>query len=170
MLDALGDVSGPYQRLSLFSYILFLYGVWLCRILLVFLNKIFRYLSQKKKKRGRGFAFVDWCVMCRCGETVDYLMLHCEKAHQLWCFIFRSFGVSWVLLRMVPDILFSRWNWLGKHLSNISNLVLLCLMWCIWREHNRQTFEYVDSSGDQLPASFSSSLYKVKWNWSNQLP
>ena len=37
----------------------------------------------------RGFAFVDWCVMCNCcGEIVDHLLLHCEKAHRLWCFVF----------------------------------------------------------------------------------
>ena len=31
--------------------------------------------------RGRGFDFVDWCIMCRCnGETVDHMLLHCEKA------------------------------------------------------------------------------------------
>ena len=29
----------------------------------------------------RGFDFVDWCIMCCCnGETVDHLLLHCEKA------------------------------------------------------------------------------------------
>ena len=37
----------------------------------------------------RGFAFVDWCVMCNCcGEIVNHLLLHCEKAHKLWCFFF----------------------------------------------------------------------------------
>ena len=32
--------------------------------------------------RLRGFDFVDWCIMChQCGETVDYLLLHCEMAY-----------------------------------------------------------------------------------------
>ena len=62
---------------------------------------------------------------------LDHLVCHCEKAHQLWCFVFRSFGVSWVLPSMVSDILFGWWNWLGKHLLDIWNLVPLCLMWCI---------------------------------------
>ena len=47
-------------------------------------------------------------------------------------------------------------------LLDIWNLVLLCLMRCIWREHNRQTFKDVDSSRVQLLASFSGSLF----NWS----
>ena len=45
--------------------------------------------------RSRNFAFVDRCCMCHYGgETADHLLLHCEKTHQLWCFVFLSFGVS----------------------------------------------------------------------------
>ena len=84
--------------------------------------------------RLRGFDFVHWCIMCRCcGETVDHLLLYCEKAHHLWCFAFKIFGISWGPSRTVSDLLFSWWNWLGKHSSYIWNLVPLCLMWCIWK-------------------------------------
>ena len=62
----------------------------------------------------RGFDFVDWCIMCCCcGETVDHLLLRCEKAHHLWCFAFKIFGISWIPSRTVLDLLFSWWNWLG---------------------------------------------------------
>ena len=85
--------------------------------------------------RDRGFDFVDWCIMCCCnGETVDHLLLHCEKAYRLWSLVFRSFGISWVLPRSVAVTLFGWWNWLGKHSSSIWNLAPLCLTWCIWRE------------------------------------
>ena len=90
---------------------------------------------------------------------VDHLLLHCGKAYRLWCFAYRSFGISWVLSRSVADTLFGWWNWFGKHSSSIWNLVLLCLMWCIWRERNWQTFEDIESSDDQLLASFSGSLF-----------
>ena len=50
---------------------------------------------------SKGFAFVDWCCMCRC---VGRPLIHCDKAHRLWCFIFRSFGVSWVLPKTVLDL------------------------------------------------------------------
>ena len=57
--------------------------------------------------QGRGLDFVDWCIMCRCnGETIDHLLLRCEKAYQLWSLVFRSFGISWVLPRSVADTLF----------------------------------------------------------------
>ena len=99
--------------------------------------------------RLKSFYFVDWCIMCHCcDKTLDHLLLYCGKAYQLWCFVFRIFGISWVPSCMVRDFLFSWWNWLGKHSSSIWNLVSLCLMWCIWRERNRQTFEDLDRSED----------------------
>ena len=104
--------------------------------------------------------------MCRCyGETVDHLLLHCEKAYHLWCFAFKIFGISWVPSRTVSDLLFSWWNWLGKHSSYIWNLVLLCLMWCIWKERNRRTFEDLDRSEDHLLAIFSGSLFDWARAW-----
>ena len=50
---------------------------------------------------------VNCCCMCRCsGETVDHFLIHCGEAYQPWSFIFRSFGVSLVLLERVIDLLF----------------------------------------------------------------
>ena len=116
--------------------------------------------------RLRGFDFVHWCIMCRCcGETVDHLLLYCEKAHHLWCFAFKIFGISWVPSRTVSDLLFSWWNWFGKHSSYIWNLVSLCLMWCIWKERNRRTFEDLDISKDHLLAIFSGSLFDWARAW-----
>ena len=110
--------------------------------------------------KDRMMAFVDWCIMCRCnGEMVDHLLLHCGKAYWLWSLVLRSSGIFWVLPRSVADTLFGWWNWLGKHVSSIWNLVPLCLMWCLWREQNRRTFEDMESSNDQLLASFSGSLF-----------
>ena len=68
--------------------------------------------------RLRRLVFVDWCIMCRhCGETVDHLLLHCEMAYRLWSFVFITFGLSWVIPRSIPDLLFRWWNWMGKHSS-----------------------------------------------------
>ena len=110
-------------------------------------------------------AFVDCCIMCRCnGEMVDHLLLHCGKAYWLWSLVFRSFGIFWVLPRSVADTLFGWWNWLGKHVYSIWNLAPLCLMWCLWRERNR-TFEDIESSDDQLLASFNGTLFDWSRTW-----
>ena len=110
--------------------------------------------------RLRSFDFVDWCIMCHHrGETMDHLLLHCEKAHhQQWSFDFTSFGISWVIPRTIPNLLFGWQNWLGKQSSNIWNLVPLCLLWCLWKERNWQTFEDLDSFKDQMLTSLSGSV------------
>ena len=109
---------------------------------------------------------IGMCIMCRCcGETVDHLLLYCGKAYRLWCFVFRSFGISWVPSWMVSNLLFSWWNWLGKNASYIWNLIPLCLMWCIWRERNWRTFEDLDRYEDQMLALFSGSFFDWARAW-----
>ena len=116
--------------------------------------------------RLRRLVLVDWCIMCRnCGETVDHLLLYCEMAHWLWCFALKSFGLSWVIPRLIPDLLFWLVELVGKHSSQIWNLVPLCILWCIWKERNRRTFEDLDSSIDQLLASFGETLFDWSWAW-----
>ena len=72
-----------------------------------------------------GFSLVGWCCMCRCsGEMVDHLFFHCDVVYLLWSFVFRTFGIQWVLSR-IADLLFVWSNWFGKHSLDILNFVLL---------------------------------------------
>ncbi len=82
--------------------------------------------------------------MCMCKnnwETGDHLLLHCELATELWGFVFKTFGIFWVILGSVVDLLVGWYNWFGKHSSETWNLVPLCLMWSLWQERNRRIFE-----------------------------
>jgi len=46
------------------------------------------------------------CCMCKkCGESLDYIFLHCEVATELWSAFLQLFGVDWVMLRRVSDLL-----------------------------------------------------------------
>jgi hypothetical protein len=86
---------------------------------------------QKKKKiltcdnfSKRGYTLTIWCCMCCSnGETVDHLLLHCPVVAVLWSWIFQAFGVHWVLSGTVADLLFRWWNGLGRHSSDIWNMV-----------------------------------------------
>lgn len=71
---------------------------------------------------------VDRCFICQCrGEGVDHPLIHCTVASHLWCFVFRSFGISLVMPGSVRDLLFGWRNWLGKYLSKN-----ICRIFGIW--------------------------------------
>ena len=53
----------------------------------------------------------------------------------------RFFGIEWVMLGSIVDLLFCWYHWLRKHSLDIWDLVLGCLMWTIWTEWNRRSFE-----------------------------
>ena len=81
------------------------------------------------------------CMYCCNAESMDHLLLFCPIAHSLWMYMLRLFEIDWVMPGLVVDLLFCWYHWLGKHSSDIWNLVPSCLMWTIWTEQNRQSFE-----------------------------
>ena len=106
-----------------------------------------------------GFSMVSRCCMCCCsGETMNHLLICCSIDFKLWSFIFRMFGVSGFYPKKVFDLLCG-WRCCGPNLD-IWNLIHLCLMWTIWRERNRRTFEDVECTSSLLQASFISSVYE----------
>ena len=67
---------------------------------------------------------------------MDHLFLHCRVVWELWSFVFQSFGIDWVFLDRIMELLFGWWNWFGKTSSGVWNLVTSCLMWTIWQERS----------------------------------
>ena len=53
----------------------------------------------------------------------------------------RLFGIDWVIPGSFEDLLFCWFHWLGKHSSDIWDLVPGCLIWTIWPERNQRAFE-----------------------------
>ena len=81
------------------------------------------------------------CLCCSNAESVDHLLLFCSIAHSLWMYMLRLFGIEWVMPGLVVDSLFCWYHWLGKHSSDIWDLVPNCLMWTIWIERKWRSFE-----------------------------
>ena len=75
----------------------------------------------------------------------------------------QAFGIHWVMPGSVAG-LFSCWHqWLGKHNSDIWNLVPGCLMGIVWLEQNRRSFEDNEKTLDELKVLCQRSL----WEWSH---
>ena len=94
-------IRSYYHKLHSSSSIVFPWkGIWKvkasqCVSFFVWTSAAWDKILTGDNLRLRGFDFVYWCIMCHCcGETVDHLLLHCEKAYRLWCFLFRIFGIS----------------------------------------------------------------------------
>ena len=90
--------------------------------------------------RGRPLAN-RCCLFCYNVESVDHLLLFCPIALSLWMYMLRLFGINWVMPGSVMDLLFCWYHWLGKHSSDIWDLVPGCVMWTIWIERNPRSFE-----------------------------
>ena len=90
----------------------------------------------------QGRPLANCCCMCYCNaESVDHLLLFYLIAHSLWTYMLQLFVIDWVMPGLVVDLLFCWYHWLGKHSFDIWNLVPGCLMWTIWIEQNRRSFE-----------------------------
>ena len=99
----------------------------------------------------RGYQLAGWCCMCRQdGETINHLLIHCDLAFGLWSFVFRTFGILWVLPGCVLDLFFGWYNGLGKIHSKVWNVVPPCLLWTLWWERNSRIFENTECTDSQL--------------------
>ena len=77
----------------------------------------------------RGRPLVNRCYLCYCNAvSVDHLLLFCPITHSLRMYMLRLFGIDWVMPGSVVNLLFSWYHWIGKHSSDIWDLVLGCLM------------------------------------------
>jgi hypothetical protein len=80
---------------------------------------------------------IDKCCMCKMnGESMDYLILHCEIARALWNAIFSRFSLSWVMPLRMEDLIVCWWMGGRSRSAVMWKMILCCLMWCLWRERN----------------------------------
>ena len=67
--------------------------------------------------------------------------------------------------KTVSSVLFDWRNWFEKHLSTIWNMVLACLMWLVWTEHNTRIFEANERPSDLLKALLFGTLFQWVCVW-----
>ena len=114
----------------------------------------------------KGRILVNRCCMChRNEETVDHLLLHCSVAHSLWVYMLKIFGIHWVTPGSVESLVYCWSFWLGKFNSDIWNMVPGYLMWIVWTERNRSSFEDTEKSLVQLQALCQKTLFVWSRCW-----
>ena len=67
--------------------------------------------------------------------------------------------------RSVAGLLSCWYQWLGKHISNIWNLIPGCLMWIVWLEWNRRSFENKEKTLYELKVLCQRSLFEWSHCW-----
>ena len=77
----------------------------------------------------------------------------------------QAFGILWVMPGSVAGLLSCFYQWHGKHNSDIWNLVPGCLMWIVWLERNRRSFENKEKTLDELKLLCHRSLLEWSCCW-----
>ena len=111
--------------------------------------------------RKRHLIIVGRCCLCKhSGESVDYLLLHCPLARELWSMVFGLFRVDWVMPCQVLH-LWATWQVsVGDHRNLVIwRMVSHCVMWCLWRERNARHFEDCERYVVDLKLLFFQTLY-----------
>ena len=103
----------------------------------------------------RGWALANRCYLCqRHEESIDHILLHCEKARTLWALLYSMFRVQWVLPTTIKETLL-RWNgsFVGKKRKGVWRASPLCLFWTVWKARNKVAFEEKELSIQRLKFS-----------------
>ena len=102
------------------------------------------------------FPFFLWRIIVVCAVAM----------RNLWMYMIQLFEIEWVILGSVVDLLFCWYHWLGKHSSDIWDLVSSCLMCTIWTERNRRSFENEEKTVVQLLEYCQQTLFDWSRYWS----
>ena len=80
-----------------------------------------------------GWALANRCFLCQtCEESIDHLLLHCEKTREVWMLLLSFFGVSWVFPFSINETLLGwRGSLVGKKRKVAWQVGPLRLFWVI---------------------------------------
>ena len=111
----------------------------------------------------RGWSMVNRCNLYKDSEeSIDHILIHCDRTRQLWTVLLTTFGLVWVFPVSVRNFLLEwKFKGLGKKKRAVWQLAPICLFWCIWGDRNQRTFEDEELSHQSLRDLFIRSL--VEW-------
>ena len=112
----------------------------------------------------RGWSLVNRCNLCKDSEeSTDHILIHCDKTRQLWTLLLTTFGLVWVFMASVRNLLLEwKFRGLGRKKRAVWWLAPICLFWCIWGKRNQRTFEDEELLDQRLKDLFLQSL--VEWS------
>jgi hypothetical protein len=95
----------------------------------------------------------------------------CAYASELWSLVLSLFGVQWVMLCRVIDLL-ACWNrrFNGQGNGIVWNAVPLCVMWMVWRESNSWAFEGIERTTIDLKMILLRALFDWMVAWHSTVP
>ena len=81
-----------------------------------------KVLTQNRLQK-RGWQLPNRCYLCGCEEeTVNHILLHYRVVRVLWEIVFVLFGIQWVFLEIVKEVLISwRGPFVGKKRKRFGN-------------------------------------------------
>ncbi|XP_026458414.1 uncharacterized protein LOC113358916 [Papaver somniferum] len=91
----------------------------------------------------KGLNIYNCCILCGdSNESQDHILLHCKVAHRIWMAVTPNHHWSWVF----PNTLYSfAHTWSHNKLTQsgkiVWDLLPVAMIWVLWRERNRRTFE-----------------------------
>ena len=84
----------------------------------------------------RGWSLANRCFLSLSHEeSIDHILLHCDKARVLWDLLFSLFRVFWVMQSTVREAMLS-WHgsFVGRKRKKVWRAAPLCIFWTIWKE------------------------------------
>ena len=134
--------------------------VGLSRVVFFIWEATWRKVLTLDHIQRRGWSLVNRCFLClNEEESVDHILLHCDRTRLLWHLLFSLFGESWVLSSLVREALLG-WHgvFVGKKRKKAWRVTPSCFFWTIWKERNSRAF---DNEGWSIQGLKFSFIYKL---------
>ena len=117
-----------------------------------------KVLTLDQLQKG-GWTLVNRYALCKELETIDHILLHCDKTRVLWQLVFSSFGIQWVIFEMIRETLLGWPNsFVGRRRVKAWKVAPLCIFWTISKERNHRCFENGELSDQRIKNIFLSNF------------